>query len=71
MGGTAYGVQAASLLYFTKSAKDLSLIECAYLAGITQAPTYYSAYNENNTEDPKPYITRTITVLNKMLENGY
>lgn len=71
LGGTAYGVEAASLMYFSKHASDLSLIECAYIAGITQAPTYYSAYNENNTEDNKPYINRTITVLGMMLKNGY
>ena len=66
LGGHAYGIEAASLLYFSKSASDLSLIECAYLAGITQAPSYYSAYNENNVKDPKPYTDRTLTVLNMM-----
>jgi penicillin-binding protein 1A len=66
LGGRAYGVEAASLLYFSKSTSDLSLIECAYLAGITQAPTTYSAYNENNLKDPTPYINRTLTVLGMM-----
>ncbi|OOM74444.1 penicillin-binding protein 1F [Clostridium puniceum] len=66
LGGHVYGVEAASLLYFSKSTSDLSLIECAYLAGITQAPTTYSAYNENNVKDPTPYINRTLTVLNMM-----
>jgi len=66
LGGHVYGVEAASLLYFSKSTSDLSLIECAYLAGITQAPTTYSAYNENNLKDPTPYINRTLTVLNMM-----
>ena len=45
LGGYVYGVEAASLSYFNKPAKDLTLPECAYLAGITQAPSYYSAYN--------------------------
>ena len=71
LGGQVYGVEAASLLYFSKNASDLSLIECAYLAGITQAPTTYSAYNENNIKDPTPYINRTITVLSMMQQNGY
>ena len=71
LGGQVYGVEAASLLYFSKNASDLSLIECAYLAGITQAPTTYSAYNENNIKDPTPYINRTITVLRMMKENNY
>lgn len=71
LGGHAYGVEAASLLYFSKSASDLSLIECAYIAGITQAPSYYSAYNENNVKDPSPYINRTITVLSMMKKLQY
>ncbi len=66
LGGHAYGIEAASLLYFSKSSSDLSLIESAYLAGITQAPSYYSAYNENNVKDPTPYINRTLTVLSMM-----
>lgn len=71
LGGHVYGVEAASLLYFSKNAADLSLIECAYLAGITQAPTYYSAYNENSKADPSRYLNRTKTVLDKMHELGY
>lgn len=71
LGGHAYGVEAASLLYFGKSASDLSLIECAYIAGITQAPSSYSAYNENNKKDPSPYINRTLTVLSMMHKLEY
>jgi len=71
LGGHVYGVEAASLLYFSKSTSDLSLIECAYLAGITQAPTTYSAYNENNQKDPTPYINRTLTVLEMMHKLEY
>ncbi len=41
-GGTLYGVEAASEAYFGVSAKDLTLPEAAYLAAMTQAPSYYS-----------------------------
>ncbi len=41
-GGTLYGVEAASESYFGISAKDLTLGEAAYLAAMTQAPSYYS-----------------------------
>ena len=68
LGGTAYGVEAASNLYFGKSAKDLNLIECAFIAGITQAPSYYSPYMDKNKDNPSVYINRTKTVLDKMLE---
>lgn len=71
LGGQVYGVEAASSLYFGKNASDLNLIECAYMAGITQAPSYYSAYNEANKKDPSRYINRTLTVLAKMHELGY
>lgn len=70
LGGTAYGVDSASNLYFAKSANELNLIECAYIAGITQAPTYYSAYNINNKDNPSVYIDRTKIVLAKMKELG-
>ena len=68
LGGTTYGVQAASQRYFSKDAKDLSLIESAYIAGITQAPGIYDAFTQKNQEDPNRYIKRVKTVLMKMLE---
>lgn len=70
LGGQVYGVEAASLKFFGKSAKDLNLVQSAYIAGITQAPSYYSAFSPQNQKDPTPYKNRTKTVLSKMLENG-
>lgn len=43
-GGNAYGIEAASQLYFNKSAKDLTLAEAAYLASLLKSPTYLSPY---------------------------
>ena len=71
LGGYVYGVEAASRYYFGKSAKDLTLLECAYIAGITQAPSYYSAYNTEAEGYPETYKDRTKTVLMKMLELGF
>lgn len=70
LGGYIYGVEAASRYFFGKNAVDLSLAECAYIAGITQAPSYYSAYNTEAKDYPNTYIDRTETVLMKMLELG-
>ncbi|MGG7143404.1 transglycosylase domain-containing protein [Clostridium nigeriense] len=70
LGGKIYGVEAAAKYYFDKSAKDLTLPESAFLAGLTQAPTTYSPYNPDNKEDPSLYLDRTKTVLAKMLELG-
>lgn len=71
LGGLAYGVEAASRLYFGKSAEKLSLMECVYLAAITQAPTTYSAYNPANKDDPDIYLDRCKTVLMKMKDLNY
>ena len=71
LSGHIYGVEAASRYFFAKNAKDLTLLECAYIAGITQAPTTYSAYNTGATNYPNGYIRRTQVVLSKMLELGY
>lgn len=66
-GGTAIGVEAASNLYFAKKAKDLTLAESAFLAGLPQLPSYYSPY----INDEKAYIGRTEAVLRRMREDGY
>ena len=71
LSGHIYGVEAASRYFFAKNAKDLTLLESAYIAGITQAPTTYSAYNTSASNYPNGYIRRTQTVLSKMLELGY
>lgn len=66
-GGTAVGVEAASNLYFSKKAKDLTLAESAFLAGLPQLPSYYSPYQNKD----KAYIGRTEAVLRRMREDGY
>jgi penicillin-binding protein 1C len=40
-GSLAYGIEAAARAYFAKPASDLSLSECALLAGLLQAPAAY------------------------------
>jgi len=41
-GSGAYGVESAARIFFGKSAKDLSLSECALIAGMPRAPSRYS-----------------------------
>lgn len=65
-GGNVYGIQEASLRFFGKEAKDLSLAESAYLAALPQAPTYYSPYG-NNVEDLE---YRKNFVLDQMVITG-
>lgn len=71
LGGKIYGVEAASKYFFEKSAKDLTLPEAAFIAGLTQAPSAYSPYDPENIADPTIYLDRTKTVLMKMRDLGY
>ncbi len=66
-GGNAYGIEAASEQYFNKPAKDLTLSEAAVLAGLTQAPTYYSPFGAH----PELAKNRQVEVLNSMVANKY
>lgn len=66
-GRNTYGAEAASLAYFSKSAKDLTLAEAAYLASLPKAPSLYSPTGANATE----LENRKNYVLHKMLELGY
>lgn len=71
LGGNSYGVEAASYQYFGVSVKNLSLIQCAFLAGAPQSPSSYYQYSVISKKNPSIYLNRTKTVLSKMLENGY
>ena len=63
-GGSVYGIEEASLMFYGKHAKDLTLAESAYLAAIPKAPTYYSPFGNNRDK----LETRKNLVLQKMLE---
>lgn len=74
--GNLHGVELGAEYYFNKSAKDLSLAECAYLAGINSRPTYYNPYklaSDTDTEEKRAerIKSKILTVLAKMKELGY
>lgn len=62
-GQGAYGVQSAAMVYFGKNVEDLSLEECAMLAGIPKSPNYYSPLN-----NLKAAMERQGTVLDQMVK---
>lgn len=70
VGPNIYGVQSGAKYYFNKDVSKLSLAQCAFLAGINNAPNSYNPFNKekDNTEKIEK---RTKIVLNKMLELGY
>ncbi len=65
-GGTAWGVQAASEIYFGKSVEKLDLAESAFLAGIPRAPSIYSPYSTT----PTLWKKRQKDVLSAMVRMG-
>lgn len=65
-GQGAYGVQAASHIYFGKDVGELNLAQCAILAGLPQSPNYYSPFN-----NLKAGKARQAVVLGQMVKYGY
>lgn len=65
-GGEIYGVEEASLYYFNKRAKDLTIPEAAYLAAIPKNPPLYSPYigKMDKLEERKDLV------LQRMYETG-
>jgi len=56
-GGQAWGVEAASKMYFDKSVKDITPVEATLLAGMPQSPTRYSPIaNPETAEDRRSYV---------------
>ena len=70
VGPNIYGVETGAKYYFSKSVTELDLAECAFLAGINNAPNSYNPFNENKDNTEK-ITKRTKTVLRKMLELEY
>ncbi|MBW2258613.1 MAG: transglycosylase domain-containing protein [Deltaproteobacteria bacterium] len=66
LGSGAYGVEAASRVYFAKSVADLSVAEAALLAGLPQRPSDYSPHRHwSKARERQRYA------LDQMVRNGY
>lgn len=66
-GINIYGIEEASLTYFQKSSKDLSLPEAALMAAIIQLPSYYSPYGKHLDD----LLVRKDYVLKRMEQEHY
>lgn len=66
LGHGAYGVEAASRLYFGKHAKELTLPEAAVIAALIRSPMYYSPITH-----PDRAKMRRDYVLGRMLKEGF
>jgi penicillin-binding protein 1A len=65
-GETAVGIEAASEIFFSKHAKELTLEQAAMLAGLPQAPSEYNPF-----KNPQAALARRNEVLRSMVKNGY
>ncbi|MEO6259472.1 MAG: PBP1A family penicillin-binding protein, partial [Thermoanaerobaculia bacterium] len=66
LGHGAYGVEAASRLYFGKHAKELTIPEAALIAGMIRAPMYYTPMTH-----PDHALARRNHVLRRLLDEKY
>ncbi|MCK0195477.1 penicillin-binding protein 1A [Ancylobacter sp. 6x-1] len=66
LGIGAYGVAAASLLYFDKSVNELDIAQVAYLAALPKGPNNYHPIREHDAA-----VARRNWVIDRMAENGY
>jgi len=66
LGSGAYGAAGAAAIYFNKPMKNLTLAECALIAGLPQAPSVYSPYNSE-----KLALKRRAQVLDRMYKMKY
>jgi penicillin-binding protein 1A len=66
LGISAHGVEAAAHQYFSKSCRDLTLGECALLAGLARSPNLNEPFHY-----PENARKRRDIVLQQMLENGF
>lgn len=64
-----HGVEIGSEYYFNKTAKDLSIAQCAFLAGINHSPNAYNPYSGNDVTEK--ISKRTKTVLSQMKKFNY
>jgi penicillin-binding protein 1A len=65
LGSYAYGVEAAARTYFDKSVKDLTIAECAMVAGLPKGPAIYSP-----RRNPERALERRNYVLERMFRDG-
>ena len=69
VGPNVYGVEAGARYYFDKSVQDLSIAECAYLAGLNHSPNSYNPFGDKDNSDK--IEKRTKIVLSQMLDQKY
>ena len=72
-GQDIHGVELGAQYYFSKSAKDLDLAQCAFLAGINSSPNSYNPFDETKDQEKvkETIKKKVLTVLKEMKDQGY
>ena len=66
LGSSAYGIAAASLVYFDKSVNEITIEEAAYIAALPKAPsTLHPIRQRERATERRNYV------IDRMVENGY
>lgn len=72
LGEHAYGVEAAARTYFGKHAADLTLAECAVIAGLPKAPTRYNPFKAPEAaKERQMYVLGRLKTLKWISEGEY
>ena len=75
VSGTGKGVAIAAQYFFNKELKDLTLAECAFIAGSVKGPFNYDPFIQRSKERRDRAIARGAErlhyVLSRMVEEGY
>lgn len=75
VSGSGKGVAIAAQYFFNKDLKDLTLAECAFIAGSVKGPSNYDPFIQRSVEKREKAIARGAErlqyVLQRMLEEGY
>ena len=72
LGHGAYGVEAASRIYFGKHVQDLTLAEAALLAGLPKAPSRYDPYDHmHRAKSRQRYVLNQLLSLDWISEGEY
>ncbi len=69
VSGNGHGLGVAARYYFDKTPSELSLVECAFIAGSVKRPNYYNPFIKNTEEATELAKERAKTRLKYVLDN--
>jgi len=74
VSGNGHGLGVAARYYFNKKSEELTLVECAFIAGSVKRPNYYNPYRKKTEKGAELARSRARVrvkyVLDKMLQAG-